>query len=145
MTSETASVWLKLASLTVIALGLIFAAAAHPAGQLPVGLLTDIVFFHLGHSVPIDAAPTRLFLAIGGGVMVGWGAMMWILVTRLMPREPALARLILIEGTLAWFVVDSLGSLASGGYLNIPLNTALMLMIVAPAWLSSGKGATSPA
>ena len=61
----------------------------------------------------------------GGGVMVGWGVMMWILVTRLMPREPALARLILIEGTLAWFVVDCLGSFASGGYLNIPLNIAL--------------------
>lgn len=145
MTSESATIWLKVASITVIALGLIFALASHPASQLPVGILTDIVFYYLGGPVPIDAAPTRLFLAIGGGVMVGWGVMMWILVTRLMPREPALARLILIEGTLAWFVVDCLGSFASGGYLNIPLNIALMLMIVGPALLSARRTETSPA
>lgn len=145
MTSETATIWLKVASITVIALGFIFALAAHPASQLPVGILTDIVFYHLSGPVPIDAAPTRLFLAIGGGVMVGWGVMMWILVTRLMPREPALARLMLIEGTLAWFVVDCLGSFASGGYFNIPLNAVLMLMIVGPALLLGRRTETSPA
>lgn len=144
MTSQTATLWLKVASITVIALGLLFALAAHPASQLPVGILTDIVFYHLGGHTPIDAAPTRLFLAIGGGVMVGWGVMMWILVTRIMPREPALARLMLIEGTLAWFLVDSLASFAAGGYLNIPLNIALVLMIVGPALLSGRQTETRP-
>jgi hypothetical protein len=60
--------------------------------------------------------------------------MIWLVVDRLLPIEPALTRLLLMESTLAWFLVDSTGSYISGATVNVLLNTMLMLAIVVPAW-----------
>lgn len=135
MSIDTARLWLKIASLTVIVFGALVALAAHPPLSLPTGWLTDIAFLPFDGAQQIAAPETRLFMAIGGGVMVGWGVMLWLVVTRLLPADPGLARLLLLEGTLSWYFVDCTGSFLSGGYINIALNTMLMLMIVYPAWM----------
>ena len=129
MSPEFTSTWLKLNSLFVVLLGLLVALGAHPATALPATWLADIVFW------PFDGQQTlRALAAIGGGVMVGWGVMMWLVVERLLPVDPRLARLLLIEATLAWFLVDSTGSFVAGATVNVLLNTVLMLAIVLPAW-----------
>ncbi|SMD14548.1 hypothetical protein [Rhizobium sp. RU36D] len=134
MSTALPAFWLKLTSAFLIGFGLIVALGAHPATALPATLLADLVFWPFDGSQSLAAPETRVFAAISGGVMVGWGTMMWLVVSRLLPRDPALARLLLIEGTLAWFVVDSTGSYASGALLNVMLNVVLMLAIAVPAW-----------
>ncbi|MGL3605425.1 hypothetical protein ACSV9I_02810 [Rhizobium sp. G187] len=134
MSIDTASIWLKFASVAVILLGALVALASHPALSLPTVWLTDLVFFPFDGAQQIAAEETRLFMAISGGVMVGWGVMMWLIATRLLPADPSLARLLFIEGTLAWYLVDTTGSFLAGGHINMVLNTGLMLMIVYPAW-----------
>ncbi|KPF43701.1 hypothetical protein [Rhizobium sp. AAP43] len=134
MSIDTASIWLKFASVAVILLGALVALASHPALSLPTVWLTDLVFLPFDGAQQIAAEETRLFLAISGGVMVGWGVMMWLIATRLLPADPSLARLLFIEGTLAWYLVDTTGSFLAGGHINMVLNTGLMLMIVYPAW-----------
>lgn len=134
MPTDLPASMLKLTSLILVGFGLIVALGAHPATALPATLLADLVFWPFDGANSLAAAETRVFAAISGGVMVGWGTMMWLLVSRLVPTDPALARLLLIEGALAWFVVDSTGSYASGAILNVALNVVLLLAIVVPAW-----------
>lgn len=134
MSPEFTSTWLKLNSLFVVLLGLLVALGAHPATALPATWLTDIVFWPFDGQQTLDHKAARALAAIGGGVMVGWGVMMWLVVDRLLPVDPRLARLLLIEATLAWFFVDSTGSFVAGATVNVLLNTVLMLAIVLPAW-----------
>jgi len=134
MSPEFTSTWLKLNSLFVVLLGLLVALGAHPATALPATWLTDIVFWPFDGQQTLDQQAARALAAIGGGVMVGWGVMMWLVVDRLLPVDPRLARLLLIEATLAWFLVDSTGSFVAGATVNVLLNTVLMLAIVLPAW-----------
>ncbi len=72
--------------------------------------------------------------AIGGGVMTGWGIMLWMLATRLYPREPALARQLIVTSIVAWFIVDSAGSILSGAPLNALFNVSFLLIFCVPLW-----------
>lgn len=134
MTSAIIRPWLKLTSLFVIALGLLVALGAHPLTATPAIWLADLVFWPFDGQQTLEADATRLLAAISGGLMVGWGLMIWLVVDRLLPIDPGLTRLLLMESTLAWFLVDSTGSYVSGATVNVLLNTILMLAIVVPAW-----------
>ncbi|NBB52635.1 excinuclease ABC subunit A [Rhizobium sp. CRIBSB] len=144
MTPHLTTRWLKLMSLFVVLLGLLVAFGAHPATALPATWLSDIVFWPFDGAQPLEAPAARVLAAISGGVMAGWGAMMWLILDRLMPADPALARLLIIEAVLIWFVVDSTGSFAAGAMVNVLLNTMLMLAFVVPAWFVDGRRVAIP-
>ncbi len=141
MSADFTPIWLKITSLFVILLGLLVAAGAHPATALSANILTDIVFWPLDGQQALDTEAIHMLAAISGGVMVGWGLMMWLVIDRLYLADPRLARLLLVESTLAWYLVDSTGSFVSGAIVNVLLNTALMLTIVVPAWRIGSRAA----
>ncbi|QLF70529.1 excinuclease ABC subunit A [Peteryoungia desertarenae] len=135
MSIHSAISLLKFGSIVVILIGLLVAVGAHPATALPATWLVDLAFlpFDGGQAVGDEAA--RLLAAIGGGVMVGWGVVMWRMTTLLVPVDPALARRLFLEGMFAWYAVDSTCSYLAGAYFNIPANTVLLAMIIVPAWM----------
>jgi len=126
--------WLGFMSLFVIAFGLLLALGAHPMTSAVTGWLTDLIFFPVDGREVLAAPDARLYAAICGGVMVGWGVTLWLVVTRLLPVDPGLARSMLLSGTVCWFVVDSAGSFAAGAPLNVAANTLMLLAIIVPAW-----------
>lgn len=139
MTPAFTTTWLKLTSLFLVVFGLIVAFGAHPLTAAPATWLADLIAWPFDGSQSLAALESRLLAAISGGVMVGWGTMMWLVVNRLLAEDPGLTRLLLIESTLAWFLVDSTGSLVAGAPINVALNTVLMLAIVVPAWSLGGS------
>ena len=124
---------LKIGAALVVAFGLMMAAASLSTLTAPTAWLIDLVFF------PVDGAQTmadpvvRLMSGICGGVLVGWGAMIWLLVTRLLPRDPALTRQLILISVCSWFVIDSTGSVLSGGHWNVLGNLGFLLLFVVPA------------
>ena len=134
MNLTTRIAWLKTGSAVTIGFGVLIAAAAVPALQAPTAFLLDMVF------LPLDGAPstggeaTRLLSAISGGVLVGWGLMMWLLATTLYAREPAICRKIILTSIISWFVVDSSMSLAAGALLNAFFNVGFLLVFAVPVW-----------
>ena len=120
---------LQIVGIAFIGIGLVAGAASHPALGGPIALLGDLVFW------PLDGLPgapegpiERLFAAVAGGLMVGWGTMIiWL------GRGAAVGRA-LVAGGVAWFVVDGVGSLAAGAPLNIIGNLPFLVLIV---WASS--------
>ena len=124
--------WLKAASLVVTGFGLMVAAAAHPSGAGVTMFFAAILIW------PFDGNPaepeqiTRLLSAIGGGVMVGWGVLLWMLVSQVMPRMPEVARRMILISIVTWFVIDSTGSVVSGVPLNVAGNLVFLIAFLVP-------------
>ena len=133
--------WTKAASALVIGFGILSVLAAHPASSGLFQILIDMIFWPLDGAESLSAPATRLMSAIGGGLMVGWGLMLSMVATRLYPREPDLARMMILTSIGAWFVVDSAGSIAAGAPLNALFNFVFLLMFVGPLWRTSRQAA----
>jgi hypothetical protein len=58
--------------------------------------------------------------------------MIWLVAGRLYPRDPELARTLILASVAAWFVIDSLGSVAAGAPLNAVLNVVFLLVFWLP-------------
>lgn len=123
---------LKAAAIFTVATGLLFSSASLAETDFGVRFLLDVVFFRLGEGPDSLEASHRLVNAILGGVMVGWGVMIWLLVDRFLVRAPQDVKRVLIVGLATWFVVDSAGSIASGGWLNAVLNIGFLGVFLVP-------------
>ena len=135
---------LRLAAAVTIATGLALALAALPALNLPVRLLADVLFWPFDGDQNLVAPETRLPLAIGGGVMLGWGLMIWQLSGAPLTRAPEATRAIVRSSLLAWFVVDSLASVAAGAPLNVVANAAFLVLFLIPMRIGARQGAVLP-
>ena len=134
MTQETTLRWLRFGSALTIFFGLLVAAAASPIAAGPTQFLADLIFFPIDGAQNINAPETRLVSAIGGGVMAGWGVLLWMLSTHLFPRDQALAAKLIIASILTWFVIDSAGSIIVGAPLNAAFNVSFLLIFCVPLW-----------
>ena len=129
-----AQTWLKCASALVIGFGAIVALAAHPSAAGIASFFADLLFWPVDGQPTIAAPEARLLAAIGGGVMVGWGVLLWLLATRLYPRDADLARTMIAVSIGSWWTIDSLGSVIAGAPLNAVLNLAFVAIFLLPLW-----------
>ena len=124
--------WLKAASLITVATGLVSVLASSPSTQGLWLFLLDLLTW------PVDGQPSGfqneafILNAVLGGVMIGWGTLMFLLSKELhtsvhlvKPMKIAL---------LFWFVSDSAGSLAAGVPGNVVLNITFITMFMIPIY-----------
>ena len=134
MNQNTTLRWLKFGSALTIFFGLLVAAAATPVGSGPTQFLIDLIFFPSDGAQDIAAPETRLISAIGGGVMAGWGVLLWMLSTRVFPNDQVLAAKLITTSIITWFVIDSTGSILAGAPLNAAFNVSFLLIFCIPLW-----------
>ncbi|MDJ0712354.1 MAG: hypothetical protein QNJ14_18350 [Woeseiaceae bacterium] len=134
MTIDSRIRWLRIGAAITVGFGLLIAVAAIPALQGPTSFSLDLIYFPVDSAQSVDTVSARLFSAITGGLMTGFGVMLWVVATELCPREPALGRRVILLGIGSWFVVDSAMSLAAGAPLNVLFNTGFLLIFCVPAW-----------
>lgn len=132
MNLPTTGIALKAAAAVVAGFGMIVALAALPATSGIANLLADIVFWPLDGAPQIDSPAARLLAAIAGGVLVGWGATLWLVAAYVLPKESGAAACIVRVGILSWFAVDSLASIAAGAPLNAVLNIGFVVAFLWP-------------
>lgn len=130
--SPKEDLWLRCAAIMTITVGLIAAAASRQGGAAPWLLLFDVL------SWPLDGEPahftgeTPAVNAVAGGVMVGWGTLMYLIAKGpLQQGDTTLASPMLIA-VIAWFVVDSTGSVAAGLPGNVILNIGFLVLFLPP-------------
>jgi hypothetical protein len=132
MTTRVSSIWLRAASAVTILTGVICALASHSSTGGLWLYLFDVLKWPIDGDPAVFNADTRAVNAVLGGVMVGWGLLMFLLSNeRLMKAAPAVPRLMTIS-LVAWFAVDSLGSWAAGLPGNIALNFLFLAMFLPP-------------
>lgn len=135
MQAQTRIVWLKIASEVFVLFGLLIAFASIPSAAAPTLFLADLIFWPVDGVQAVTTETNRLLSAILGGVMVGWGVLLYLLTTRLYPRDSDFARMLITASIGTWFFVDSLGSIAAGAPLNALFNLGFLAMFMIPLWL----------
>ncbi|MDJ0907334.1 MAG: hypothetical protein QNI96_15055 [Woeseiaceae bacterium] len=144
MTLESRIRTLKIASDITIGFGLLLAAAAIPALNGPAGFLLDLIYLPVNGAETVDMPAARILNAITGGLMTGLGIITFLIANELMPRDPALARRLILFGIGGWYVVDSSMSIAAGAPLNALFNTGFLLLFYVPVWsLEPGREASA--
>ncbi len=136
MALENTITQLKLASAVVVGFGLLTAMAAWPPLNLPSRWLVDLMFLPFDGQQNLSGPESRILSAILGAVLVGFGVLQWLVVTKLFAREPALARQILLTSMWSWFLVDCVASIIAGAPFNVVMNAPFLLMFVLPLWRS---------
>lgn len=145
MTHRSSVACLKFASIVLIGFGALFIAALFTPAMAAVELLLDLVIPPFGDARPVAAAETRLLLAISGGVMAGWGVMMWMIVTSVYDEDPALGGRMIVASICVWFVLDGLGSVLAGAWINAFVNVTFLALFTAPVLMRSDASAQKPA
>ncbi|WP_340162352.1 hypothetical protein [uncultured Hoeflea sp.] len=130
MENEHTQAWVKAAAALVAGVGLVIALAAWPPLAGPVVFAADLFIWPLDGVQTLAAPETRVFIAISGGLMVGWGVTLWKLATHLMPTDAAAVRSITMTGLYAWFAVDSLGSIMAGVPVNALANIGFVVLFL---------------
>jgi len=130
MESESTQTWVKAAAAIVAGVGLVVAIAAWPPLAGPVVFFADLFIWPLDGAQTLTAPETRVFMAISGGLMVGWGVTLWKLAAHPMPADPAAVRSITMTGLYCWFAVDSIGSIVAGVPLNAGANISFVVLFL---------------
>jgi len=128
MTVERQQWWLRFSGLLVMGFGLLVCLAAWPPTAGATVFLADLVIWPLDGQQTGRAGETRLLSAVGGGVMAGWGAMIWMLAGRPLLLMPAEIRRVVLGSVGLWFVIDSGGSLLAGVPVNAVANVGFLLL-----------------
>lgn len=126
--------WLKVTAVVIASFGPIFFLSTMVETAGPARLSLDLLSWPIDGAQNFDAHTTRFLSALTGGFLMGWGAMIWVLSGAAYDAAPEAVRKAVVIGALAWFFVDSAGSVASGAWTNAFFNVAILLVAVGPMW-----------
>lgn len=135
MDKKISAIWLQVACTITAVFGLVAAAASFPAAGGLWLFLFDLLTW------PIDGNPAQFDLtsrainAVLGGVMVGWGTMMFLLVRNFFNKDFVLVRKLMLVGIVCWFVIDSTGSFLAKLPGNVLLNVSFLCLFLPPLLL----------
>jgi hypothetical protein len=104
------------------------------ATQEPARFSLDLLSWPIDGATTFESADTRFLSALTGGFLLGWGVTIWCLAKWVYDAAPEAVRRTVVTGLLAWFVLDSAGSIASGNTSNAFFNVIVLLLAVGPLW-----------
>ncbi len=131
--------WLIVTAVVVGSFGPIFSLATRQATSEPARLTLDILSWPVDHAESFAFPSMRFLTALTGGFLFGWGVMIFCLRTWVYDAAPDGVRKTVVAGLLAWFCLDSAGSIASGTPSNVVFNIIVLLTAVGPMWRPATK------
>ena len=134
MTHATHRFWLKITAIVVGSFGPVFFLGTMAATSEPARWTLDLLSWPLDGGTTYADPDTRFLSALTGGFLLGWGVMIWCLSAWVYDAAPEAVRRSVLTGVLAWFVLDSAGSIASGNASNAAFNVLVLLVAVGPLW-----------
>lgn len=135
MTPQFHKTWLKITALIIGSFGPLFFLGTMAATSEPIRFSMDLLSWPLDGATTYDHPDTRFLGALTGGFLMGWGVMIWCLSVWAYDAAPEAVRKSVLTGALAWFVLDSAGSIVSGNASNALFNIVILLAAVGPLWV----------
>lgn len=126
--------WLKVTAIVIGSFGPVFFLGSMTATMEPARWTLDILSWPLDGATTYASADTRFLSALAGGFLLGWGVTIWCLSSWVYDLAPEAVRKSVVMGAVAWFLLDSAGSAASGNASNVFFNTLVLLIAVGPLW-----------
>ena len=102
-----------------------------------VNAFLDLAYQPFDHAQKVTESTALLLNAILGGVLIGFGVMIWMVAEHVYRDNQALGRKIIIISILSWFITDCAGSIIAGAWFNAIINTVLLLTLIAPLFWPS--------
>ena len=125
---------------TLLGLAMLILAPISPTSTLVEGFL-DVAHLPLDGGETLSTSAAGLLNAILGGVLVGFGTLIWGVSGMVFAKDMALGRQILLPAIVGWFVFDSLGSILAGAGFNAVLNLVFFAWLTAPLmWPAERRG-----
>jgi hypothetical protein len=134
MTIQQHKNYLKFTALVIGAFGPIFFLGTISSLSEPARWTLDFLSLPLDQAQTYSDPTTRFLSALTGGFLFGWGICVWFLQQWVFDSNPNGVRKSVLAGLCAWFVLDSLGSFASGNVSNVFFNVIVLLLAVGPLW-----------
>ena len=134
MSQQFHKFWLLITAFVVWSFGPVFFLGTMPATAEPARWTLDLLSWPLDGVQSFADPNTRFLSALTGGFLFGWGIMIVALRAWVYDAAPEGVRRAVLTGLLAWFVLDSAGSIASGNPSNALFNVAVLLLGVGPLW-----------
>ena len=134
MTHRAHKNWLRVSAIVVGSFGPVFFLGAMLATSEPARWTLDLLSWPVDGNMSFDAATTHFLSALTGGFLLGWGVTIWLLSKYAYDDAPEGVRKSVVYGLVAWFVLDSSGSIASGNPSNAFFNIIVLLVAVGPLW-----------
>ncbi len=136
--------WLNAWAWVVIVFGLVLAGGGLDATDT----VAEAAFAIVGGGAPLEWTPhLRFSVALMGAVTMGWGVTylaLFMAAHRLGADAAPVWRLATI-GMVAWFVIDSALSVATGFWMNAVSNTGLAIGYLVPLLASGAMNGSAPA
>ncbi|OYU70999.1 MAG: hypothetical protein CFE28_13960 [Alphaproteobacteria bacterium PA2] len=126
--------WLKVTAVVVGSFGPVFFLGTMAGTLEPARWSLDLLSWPLDGATTYASPDTRFLSALTGGFLLGWGVMIWCLSTWVYDLAPEPVRRTVLTGVLAWFFLDSAGSIASSNPSNAAFNVIVLLLAVGPLW-----------
>ena len=126
--------WLLVTALVIGSFGPVFTLATRAASAGPAEWTLELLNGPGGDVESFTQGTTQFLAALTGGFLLGWGVTivgLWAWVYDLAPEG---VRRAVLAGLLAWFALDSTGSILSGTPWNAAWNCAVLLLAVGPLW-----------
>jgi hypothetical protein len=127
--------WLLVTAIVVGAFGPVFSLATIPSADLLPHLSLDLLWWPVDGQQRYADPGMRFLSALTGGFLFGWGVMIFCLRRWVYDVAPEQTRRAVLAGVLAWFVLDSAGSIAVGAVSNAFFNVLVLLLCVGPMWV----------
>jgi hypothetical protein len=134
MTQAFHKFYLKITAIVVGSFGPIFFLGTMLPTSEPARWSLDLLSLPLDGLQNYEAPTTRFLSALTGGFLFGWGVCIWFLQKWVFDKAPNEVRKAVLAGLLAWFFLDSAGSVASGNVSNAFINILVLLIAVGPLW-----------
>ncbi|MEO1552473.1 MAG: hypothetical protein AAFR82_00960 [Pseudomonadota bacterium] len=126
--------YLKFSAALVMLFGPIFFLGTFDATVEPIRFSADVLAWPIDGAQTYDHPDTRFVGALAGGFLFGWGALIWMLSGRPYDAAPEAIRRAVLTGFVAWFLLDSAGSITSGHASNALFNIIVLIAFVGPLW-----------
>ncbi|MDR6156544.1 hypothetical protein QF023_000060 [Chryseobacterium sp. SLBN-27] len=134
MTEQFHKFYLKITAITVGSFGPVFFLGSMPETSEPARWTLDLLSLPLDGLQNFEASTTRLLSALTGGFLFGWGVCIWFLQKWVYDKAPNEVRKAVLAGLIAWFLLDSAGSVASGNTSNAFINIVVLIIAAGPLW-----------
>lgn len=133
MTQKFHKFWLIITAIVVGSFGPVFSLGTNIQTSAFPSWALDLLSWSMGtHN--FEAPTTRFLTALTGGFLFGWGICILCLRIWVYDKAPKETRKAVVAGLLAWCVLDSIGSIASGNAINVFFNIVVLLLAVGPLW-----------
>ncbi|UUV22300.1 hypothetical protein [Paenimyroides aestuarii] len=134
MTQRFHKFYLKITAIVIGSFGPIFFLGTMLPTSEPARWSLDLLSLPLDGLQNYEAPTTRFLSALTGGFLFGWGVCIWFLQKWVYDKAPNEVRKAVLAGILAWFFLDSAGSITSGNVSNAFINILVLLIAVGPLW-----------